>query len=145
VYIDPNRVSQGKQAGAGVCLTLAITALGFLAIRSWRTGLAFGILVLLGFILTLAALYWQILIFTGQVSIPLLAILIGVAVYLAVRLLRRSRPGPVEWLTFASVVTLLAVGGWLMADSVYSPPKYRPPYFRPGLAPTSANENPSPP
>jgi len=150
VAIDPNRVSQGQQAGAGVCLALALTALGFIAVRSWRTGLAFGLLVLVGLTLTLAAVYILHLIFmaifiVGLIfEVPALVALV-VAVYLAVRLLRISRPGPVEWLTFASIVGLLAAGGLLMAGSVYSPPRNRPPVAPPRPAPTTANPNPSPP
>jgi hypothetical protein len=150
VAIDPNRVPQGQQTGAGVCLALAVAALGFVAAHNWRTGLAFGLLIVVGLALTLAVLYLPTLFFMAVFCIGLVFELpalyaLGMAVYQAVRLLRRSQPGAVEWWTFGSAVALLTVAGWLMADSVYSPPKYRPEFrpFRP--VPTTANQNPSQP
>jgi hypothetical protein len=149
VFIDPNRVPQGQQAGAGVCLALAVTVLGLVAVRNWRTGLAFSLLVVVGILLTLAALYLPLLLYMANgpdlVLEELALFALGVAVYQAVRLLRRSRPGQVEWATFASVVLLLAVGGGLMADSVYSFPKRRPTFFSLQPVPTNTNQGSGPP
>src|SRR5262245_40785037 len=133
VEIDPTRVPQVQRVGAGVCLALAVVALGVVAVRNWRAGLAFSLLVLVGVCLTWAGIYlgWVVFaaVFAGYILLPFVAV-IACAVYLAVRFLRKARAGVTEWLAFAGIAVLLGGSGWLMAGAVETIPKYGPPGSR---------------